>query len=951
MAYDGRYVPPYQAASQERQERMSQAQNIPNLYPPPQNSSRVYSGQVAQHYGAPPPQYSAYPARQVQRPQSVQSANAFQQARSNQVQPNYYIPNTQHSEQGSARQSYPSDSIQCQQQYHPYPVPHQASNSAYSPYPRGSQGGPYQVLSQDHLRHQQSQQAPYLQATGAATELSQGQQSRQYQERLASVPSPYPSRQQLEQSRKQVAHPNPPAPRILPQPALQVMPRQHTTAYVQIPIQPAAKVSDDFDMPREQKRRRSNEGVAIAVCEVPVPRRLTPQQRTKQPPVASSPLTELASSQMPPTPSPNVDYLDVLLSLADEYVNAAYSMSTSVAASGEDNRELDEDQLGEYYALLTTGIGCLESALNNCRHPDPRKEAHIRLRLATLLFSETEDTQFAEDVLSKGIGICDRNRLSDAKYAMHHLLARVTAKKSMKAALKSIDKVVLELEALKITHWIYSFRLLHVSLALQTGQQTQTAALLKHLSAVSTMADDQRHIAIHITAATLEAVVHVQSGAAESVENAQRALAVVRTYQLGPEFRSLGPMRALLACLDLACTLLSFDANTIEAKLQLMHDSMDDHKGTVWSKDGHFTVPLGVEAGVHLEADTASVFSKSTSSEACLRFQWLTKAQLYTLGYLLSGFAMMHKNSLDGKAQIYLGEGPKLSRLPLDSLAQPLSISLARLQWQASIGIQYQLQQAFAHCGRSEWRAASLVVNEVQQQLELQEAVDDDIDVARLALVKALIQHGTGDLEAALQLYELPVLALRLATKQMKVLREIQVIAALNNILILRALRRHGDADNLLESIEDYCKAHADKSILSAYYIVRSATQADTAIIKTKQYLQQAVQAAKAASNHQLLCIIMNNMRDLFFANIVGEQAEKSAKAGRSLASKTSNDLWLAVADGMLAETMELSGKFADAQRYKDEGMAAMERLPQSLRERLAANANGDCADYVKTEH
>jgi hypothetical protein len=54
---------------------------------------------------------------------------------------------------------------------------------------------------------------------------------------------------------------------------------------------------------------------------------------------------------------PPIDYQVLLLSLADEYLKAAYDRGTMVALS---RREMD---IEEYYKLVATGLGCLEAVL------------------------------------------------------------------------------------------------------------------------------------------------------------------------------------------------------------------------------------------------------------------------------------------------------------------------------------------------------------------------------------------------------------------------------------------------------------------------------------------------------------------------------------------------------------------------------------------------------------
>lgn len=72
------------------------------------------------------------------------------------------------------------------------------------------------------------------------------------------------------------------------------------------------------------------------------PRKQT-QRRPKQPSKKSS--------------KPPIDYQILLLSLADEYLSAAHSQGTMVAL------ERREMELGEYYKLVATGLGCLEAVL------------------------------------------------------------------------------------------------------------------------------------------------------------------------------------------------------------------------------------------------------------------------------------------------------------------------------------------------------------------------------------------------------------------------------------------------------------------------------------------------------------------------------------------------------------------------------------------------------------
>lgn len=132
------------------------------------------------------------------------------------------------------------------------------------------------------------------------------------------------------------------------------------------------------------------------------------------------------------------DHSGLLLALADEYISTAHHLATK-------SSDLSAGEMDEYNKLITTGLGCLDIALKKFRHPAP-VECRLRLKYATVLFAETESWYEIESTLSKGVVVCERNKLVDMKYAMQHLLVRVLFKTHPRAALKAADKHVTEAE-------------------------------------------------------------------------------------------------------------------------------------------------------------------------------------------------------------------------------------------------------------------------------------------------------------------------------------------------------------------------------------------------------------------------------------------------------------------------------------------------------------------------
>ena len=106
-------------------------------------------------------------------------------------------------------------------------------------------------------------------------------------------------------------------------------------------------------------------------------------------------------------------------------------------------------------------------------------------------------------------------------------------------------------------------------------------------------------------------------------------------------------------------------------------------------------------------------------------------------------------------------------------------------------------------------------------------------------------------------------------------------------------------------------------------------------IITTKQSLQSALQTAKATSNNQLMCIVLNIMSWKFFSGVIGEQADKSARASQTLAKKGGDVLWSCVAAGVLAETLEAAGKIEEAEQARAEGEKYAKELPEKVQEAM----------------
>lgn len=375
-------------------------------------------------------------------------------------------------------------------------------------------------------------------------------------------------------------------------------------------------------------------------------------------------------THQPSHPEPPLDYQILLLSLAEEYFAAAYGCGSMADIV---RRERD---IQEYYKLIATGLGCLEAVLKHFKLL-PETEATVRLRYATVLYEETDNMMEAEDGLSKGISLCDRHRLFDLKYNMQHLLARMLFQKNPRAAFKFLGGIIKDAEAYQHIAWVYAFRFLKVSLHLELSTHQDLLLALSQLKLIVLLSVDYGDKTVLAIATASEALTYLRiSNDSENTENAQRALATVRSLQLDPKVGKLHQLAVFVSIVDLCCLLQNFDPTQALAKIQTMQTalkSMDESEA--WT-DRSIGVPIPHARMPSCKARNGILREQEDDDLLILMFDWVSKDDIYDLGYLLSGVALSSRNAVDGqKSEHMLEEGIKRlqCKLPLPCSSETLT--------------------------------------------------------------------------------------------------------------------------------------------------------------------------------------------------------------------------------------------------------------------------------------
>jgi hypothetical protein len=256
--------------------------------------------------------------------------------------------------------------------------------------------------------------------------------------------------------------------------------------------------------------------------------------------------------------------------------------------------------------------------------------------------------------------------------------------------------------------------------------------------------------------------------------------------------------------------------------------------------------------------------------------------------------------------------------------------------WRSTIAYYLHLHLAFALCARADWQSA-------RDRLKKAERITGSIGESAAPILDNLVLYlagtldqATGRLDVALQTFERPEFALPQygSTSVSRAQNDLSILASLNLILMLRDPfhPQHGKTDLLIAEVEPFCQSHPNKNIQAAFYLIKATANAEDTIINTKQYLHRSLQAAKNALNGQLTGVILNFMCYRFFTGVVGDQAEKSARAGLKLARREGNPLWVSVAEGMLSDTLDVQGRREEAAVARNSASASSAKVFPELR-------------------
>jgi hypothetical protein len=656
-------------------------------------------------------------------------------------------------------------------------------------------------------------------------------------------------------------------------------------------------------------------------------------------------LTPTKRAPPPPQRALPAELSDLLLSAADEYVAAARGMGSLFV------RERKEVDVRQYYKLMSTAMGCMDTVLRDFNMP-PRDEAKLRLRYAALMIEETDIAEAdissrIEEILSKQIALCGRHRLQDLKFAASHLQARYQFKTNHRAGLKSLDKPISEAETFQHIAWIYALRFLRVTLALQIPGRVEVVPALQQLHAIQAHAEKRGDRAIYVACCALEAMVHLRSAAADRLEQTQRAIAAARSLQLQVSAKELGSFGTLIDIIDIASGIQTGKPDT-QKSTALLETILGKNNEEAPSETGVFTVLIERSFGGNLTFDTGGVFRKNADRKDELVFAWLPTEDIKALCFHICALDHhVHEKGLTFMNEAHQRFRETSKRKSFTGV--PASVAMARIEWNMVLDWYSMFAIGLMAIFRDDHKTAADALSGLKKRVSSSPYNNEEAFSRTLSYLSAIHDQTSGSLDSALATSSTDALAVPEKGQATPARTDIAILAALNRLLILRDATRPQSAQVglLLAQLKPLCEDHPNQYLRMAFRLVHAFhSETSVPISHQKKTVQQAVGHAQEISqktqNFEFVAMTMCYFVARFFADTVGEKSIQAIRAARSQALKSKKPIWLAVAAGLCAHTYRRNGLGEETERSGREFEAVRAQLPLALRGSDDVDAEGE---------
>lgn len=590
-----------------------------------------------------------------------------------------------------------------------------------------------------------------------------------------------------------------------------------------------------------------------------------------------------------------------LFPLSNEYLAAAHSLSWGLATGRSD--------ISLYHRLVVASTSVLYAVLAD---PSAHPYTHIqaRLRLASVLLEETQNSDEVEDILARGIALASKQNDFVAALEMKMLAATAAWGKSKKSAARMLDAAAEDARVVGLREWV-KVKVLKASLMVAEGDAIQGAQELTDLETMNGL----EGLAAMVKG--LRALVEIREGRGQSIKvllNEMKQLEMT-TPSVSPQAKILRIMCQILVSLE------GSQYDTLERGLiPELNQTLASVQS--WPLDGGLPIPLQIPNDPY----------------AVINVSWISQSEANIIALLLTGLVRLRiTNDTNRSAKAFFKQAHKQIKSDLawpdptaDQSQPPMMAPIMSLQhairrrdrlvFLRAYTLMYLTLESFL---MSAWTYSGYLreVSRIAQQLP------PDLNEQFLPFtfyLSGVYFQATGNAHNAIQFY-LKIRSLIPNTG------ELHIFALMNLVLLLEApqqqhyntftavpLESERSAMNGASTPSQYfrsllsslCKLHPNPNVRYAHDLV-SATLPTLTEVQLQNKLSTLLRYAMALNISQLGSIVayLGAPRAP-----TADQKLKLGKKGVSEAGRTGDSIWSwmngKIVEGMLRE----QGKEEEAQ-------------------------------------
>ncbi|KAK9727781.1 mau2 chromatid cohesion factor [Basidiobolus ranarum] len=529
----------------------------------------------------------------------------------------------------------------------------------------------------------------------------------------------------------------------------------------------------------------------------------------------------------------------------------------------------------------------------------PKIETKTRFRLAQVLFQYTENIVEAEEHLQKAILLAQKlEGYSELKFQMIDLQCQILERtRNFKIAQNVLKNSIVEAGELNLPVWIYHFLLLRAKLYYMDHD---FGRCLSSLSEALQFAERRQELdmkaCILLTKCQYALSFQQYHIVSEGLSQVSILFPQPRESNMIGQGRPIVQNRNLQLCHYMILIIYSTHTGNIKTAMQYtteMYSLLETPSMTeLQDIQGFIKIPIRSSTVVNnYTQGHYETFSVMTAG-------WLTKNQLYSLAYLISGMCNKSDNT-NLKAKTFLTEGLKNVELQFSTfLGNPgLHEAIEHKNWCAVVKAHMLLHLSDVLMLRSEFQEATKT---------LLELVSWSYTCGFWEKFAALICSSWGMLcqfqgqsMEALQFYE--------AAAGCTDNRELVALVRLNQALIhigLSASNREM-VHTMLDGIRPDCLEGKLDGLKAVFHVVEGLVTHE--IVKAKQNLLETLKLTSTLYNTQLKSITLSLLGTLF-QHTQNDQSEKMLTTAYLLSRNSRNDMGCLVAGGLLRDLYHRQG-------------------------------------------